>query len=194
VLPIIEYSLSYSAPTGAERDALSALTLNPDARWHERMDQARFVVTALHEGTRVGVGIVHTSVTAPTMVPSPMELGGMFVHPAYRRLGIRQYMAEARLTYALSMGGTPITVIDNRNQASWGYYERSARWTPEREYTGYVTGLPMTIWVSTESSWYRTAMGLNPLVPAQPNTVLPHNASPQRPLALGPDQDNAVPA
>ena len=104
MLPIIEYSLSYSAPVGFERDALSALTLNPDARWHERMDHARFVVTALHEGTRVGVGIVHDSVTAPTQVPRPMELGGMFVHPAYRRLGIRQYMAEARLTYACPWG------------------------------------------------------------------------------------------
>ncbi|WP_411733327.1 GNAT family N-acetyltransferase [Paeniglutamicibacter sp.] len=194
MLPNIEYSLSYSAPTGIERDALSALALNPDARWHERMDHALFVVTALHEGTRVGLGIVHNAVTAPTEAPRPMELGGMFVHPAYRRLGIRQYMAEARLTYALSMGGTPITVIDNRNHASWGYYERSPRWTPEREYTGYFTGLPMTIWVSTESSWHRTGMGLAPLVPAQPNTVLPQGLHRARPLAFGPDQDNAVPA
>lgn len=194
MLPNIEYSLSYSAPAGIERDALSALALNPDARWHERMDHALFVVTARHEGTRVGVGIVHDSVTAPTRSPRPMELGGMFVHPAYRRLGIRQYMAESRLTYALSMGGTPVTVIDNRNRASWGYYQRSPRWTPEREYTGYVTGLPMTIWVSTESSWYRTGMGLAPLVPAQPNTVLPGRASHGRPSAPGSGQDNAVPA
>jgi GNAT superfamily N-acetyltransferase len=194
VLPNIEYSLSYSAPTGIERDALSALALNPDARWHERMDHALFVVTALHEGIRVGLGIVHNSVTAPTQAPRPMELGGMFVHPAYRRLGIRQHMAESRLTYALSMGGTPITVIDNRNQASWGYYERSSRWAREREYTGYFTGLPMTIWVSTESSWHRTGMGLTPLVPAQPNTVLPQGLNRAEPLGFGPDQGNPVPA
>ncbi|MET0977509.1 MAG: GNAT family N-acetyltransferase [Paeniglutamicibacter terrestris] len=194
MLPNIEYSLSYAAPTGIERDALSALALNPDARWHERMDHAQFVVTAMHEGTRVGLGIVHTSVTAPSEVPRPMELGGMFVHPAYRRLGIRQYMAETRLTYALSMGGTPITVIDNRNAASWSYYERSARWAIEREYTGYFTSMPMTIWVSTESSWYRTGMGLAPLVPAQPNTVLPQQLNHIRPLALGPDQDSSVTA
>ena len=190
MLPTIEYSLSYAPPMGAERDALSALCHTPDARWHERMDHAEFVVTALHEGTRVGVGIVHTSVTAPTEVERPLELGGMFVHPAYRRLGIRQHMADARLTYALSMGGTPITVIDNRNEASWSYYERSAKWTPEREYTGWFTGLPMTIWVATESSWYRTRMGMDPLVPAQPNVVLPS----AQPLVFGPDQGNAVSA
>lgn len=198
MLPNIEYSLSYSVPQGIERDALSALTLTPDARWHERMDHAQFIVTALHEGTRVGVGIVHTAVTAPTLVDRPMELGAMFVHPAYRRLGIRQHMASARLTYALSMGGTPITVIDNRNEASWSYYERSEKWTRELEYTGWFTGLPMSIWVATESSWYRTSQGLHPLVPAQPNTILPPgpmNAQHVNHQSLaGPDQDSSIPA
>lgn len=194
MLPLIEYSLSYSVPTGLERQALSALTLNPDRRWHERMDHALFMVTARHEGSRVGVGIVHNAVTAPTQAPRPLELGCMFVHPAYRRLGIRQHMAESRLTYALSMGGTPITVIAHHNQTSWNYYGRSARWTPECEYLSYVTGRPMTIWVSTESPWHRTGRGLVPLVPAQPNTALPHYKTQVRRPPLSPGQDNTVPA
>lgn len=195
MLPAIEYSLSFSAPSSGEREALSSLTPSPDARWHEKLDAAKLVVTALHEGTRVGVGIVHTSVTAPTLVDSPVELGAMFVHPAYRRLGIREQIADTRLTYALSMGGTPITVIDNRNDSSWRHFARSGQWAVEQEYTGYFTGLPMTIWVATESAWHRTRSGLSSLVPAQPGIVLPDAPFGSHNLASAGESDSSsIPA
>lgn len=153
---VIDYALSYAPPTAAEREALSLLTPDAGPRWHQKLDHALLTVTALHAGTPVGLGVLHLSVTAPTGVDSPVELGAMYVHPAYRRLGIRERMAASRLTYALSTGGTPITVIDNRNEASWRHFERSPQWAVEKEYIGWYTGLPMTIWVATESAWYRT--------------------------------------
>ncbi|MFB0835329.1 GNAT family N-acetyltransferase [Arthrobacter halodurans] len=179
MLPIIDFALSYAPPSPEERASLSLLSACPDDRWHQKLDHTLFSVTALHQGTRVGFGIVHTSVTAPTAVDRPLELGAMFVHPAYRRLGIREHIAEARLTYALSSGGTPITVIDNRNDASWRYYERSPQWAVEREYTGYFTGLPMTIWVSSESAWFRDSRGLAGMAAAPASgTLLPEAGLP----------------
>jgi len=156
VHPVIDYALSYAPPTPAGREALSLLTPDAGPRWHQKLDHALLTVTALHAGTPVGLGVLHVSVTVPTGVDSPVELGAMYVHPAYRRLGIRERIVASRLTYALSTGGTPITVIDNRNVASWRHFERSPQWAMEKEYTGWFTGLPMTIWVATESAWYRT--------------------------------------
>lgn len=98
------------------------------------MDRALLVVTVRDAGALVAAGIVHDSVVAPTELMDAVELGCMVVDPRYRRMGIRQRVAEMRLAHALDAGRTAITVIHAANPASWAFYERSELWALEREY------------------------------------------------------------
>lgn len=134
MLPFLDYALSAMPPTAAEREELARLYPRVDARWHQKMDRALLVVTVRDAGALVAAGIVHDSVVAPTELMDAVELGCMVVAPRYRRMGIRQRVAEMRLAHALDAGRTAITVIHAANPASWAFYERSELWALEREY------------------------------------------------------------
>lgn len=134
MLPHLSYALSFLPPTDAERAEMAHLYPHTDARWHQKMDRARVVVTVRDAAQLVAVGIVHDSIVAPTELMDAVELGCMIVDPRYRRMGIRQHVTSLRLEHALRMNANPITVIYAGNPASWAFYERSQLWMLEREY------------------------------------------------------------
>lgn len=130
----LTFTLSPLSPNGAEREELATLYPLVDDRWHQKMDRARAVVTVRDGQLLVAAGLVHDSILAPTSAMDALELGSMAVRPDYRRMGIRQHVTALRLEFALNAGGTPITIINSANPASWAYYERSELWERERSF------------------------------------------------------------
>lgn len=165
----LTFALSRLSPNEAERAELAGLYAVTDARWHQKMDRARAVVTVRDGELLVAAGVVHDSILAPTGAMDALELGSMAVRPDYRRMGIRQHVASMRLEFALHAGGTPITIIDSANPASWAYYERSELW--ERERTFEQDGQTKFIYRATDAArdW---AAGLPQFVPAGQEAVL----------------------
>lgn len=165
----LTFALSCLSPNEAERAELAGLYAVTDARWHQKMDRARAVVTVRDGELLVAAGVVHDSIIAPTSAMDALELGSMAVRPDYRRMGIRQHVASMRLEFALHAGGTPITIIDSANPASWAYYERSELW--ERERTFEQDGQTKFIYRATDAArdW---AAGLPQPEPAVQDVVL----------------------
>ncbi|WP_313812063.1 GNAT family N-acetyltransferase [Glutamicibacter sp.] len=130
----LTFSLSCLSPNAVERAELASLYSEVDERWQQKMDRARAVVTVRDGELLVAAGVVHDSILAPTSAMDALELGSMAVRPDYRRMGIRQHVTSLRLEFALKAGGTPITIINSANPASWAYYERSELWERERSF------------------------------------------------------------
>ncbi|WP_418908362.1 GNAT family N-acetyltransferase [Glutamicibacter endophyticus] len=128
----LTFAVASSSPAGLAREELASLYPHTGERWHQKMDRCLCLVTVRHEGRLIAAGIVHDSVLAPTESMDALELGCMAVHPAFRKLGIRERVTALRLERARALGGTPITVIDAANPASWAFYERSDAWERER--------------------------------------------------------------
>lgn len=165
----LTFALSRLSPNEAQRAELAGLYTLVDDRWHQKMDRARAIVTVRDGALLVAAGVVHDSIIAPTSAMDALELGSMAVRPDYRRMGIRQHVAALRLEFALQAGGTPITIIDSANPASWAYYERSELW--ERERTFEQDGQTKFIYRATDAArdW---AAGLPQSVPAAPDIAL----------------------
>lgn len=130
----LTFTLSCLSPNEAERAELATLYTVVDERWQQKMDRARALVTVRDGQLLVAAGLVHDSIIAPTSAMDALELGSMAVRPDYRRMGIRQHVTSLRLEFALNAGGTPITIINAANPASWAYYERSELWERERSF------------------------------------------------------------
>ncbi|MFJ2620906.1 GNAT family N-acetyltransferase [Glutamicibacter sp. NPDC087344] len=168
----LTFALSRLSPNEAERAELASLYPAIDARWQQKMDRAKALVTVRDGQLLIAAGLVHDSIIAPTSAMDALELGSMAVRPDYRRMGIRERVASMRLKFALDTGGTPITIIDSANPASWAYYERSELW--ERERTFEQDGQTKFIYRATDAARAWAAENTGELVAAPQRALVAH--------------------
>lgn len=152
----ISYELQIGTLPREERHVLDGLAPTDDVRWNLRLDNAAFFVIARAGDLPVGFGFGEYPWGAvgeswAKHVPGALELGGLIVHPEYRRQGIMAELVRLRLEMTITLGYKPVCVTLADNHKVIEYYS-SRGWTPRKPFTR--NELSLIPWVLEDDQYF----------------------------------------